>query len=130
MTCAGGSGLGQQLLDNRLRLLVFAFAEVVMPDQPAGVGEVDGRPVVIVESTPYRIVIVDRDRVTDPHLPHGPADVLDVSLERELGCVHADDHQSLAGVFPGPCAYRCKLPQQLHAGTTRHAADTATPSRA
>src|SRR6266498_2147786 len=74
MTCAGGSGLGQQLLDNHLRLLVFAFAEVVMPDQPAGVGEVDGRPVVIVESTPYRIVIVDRDRTRVPR-PQGPGKV-------------------------------------------------------
>src|SRR6266511_2193177 len=109
MTCAGESSLSQQLLDNHLRLLVFAFAEVVMPDQPASVGEVDGRPVVMVESTPYRIVIVDRDWVNAPPLPHCPADVLDVSLERELGCVHADDHQSLAGVFPGPGADIGKL---------------------
>src|SRR6266566_352738 len=85
MTCAGGSGLGQQLLDDHFRLLVSAFAEVMMPDQPSGVREIDGRPVMIVESTPDRIVAVDRDRVIDPHLPHGPADVIDVSLERELG---------------------------------------------
>jgi hypothetical protein len=39
MTCAGGSGLGQQLLDDHFRLLVFAFAEVVMPDQPSGVAK-------------------------------------------------------------------------------------------
>jgi hypothetical protein len=37
MACAGGSGLGQQLLDHHFRLLVFAFAEVVMADPPAGV---------------------------------------------------------------------------------------------
>jgi hypothetical protein len=70
--------------------------KVVMPDQPFGVPEIEARPVVIVESTPYRTVVVDRDRVIDPHLPHGPADVLDISLERELGRMHADDHQSLA----------------------------------
>jgi hypothetical protein len=39
MTCAGGSGLGQQLLDDHFRLLVFAFAEVVMPDVPLRVGD-------------------------------------------------------------------------------------------
>jgi hypothetical protein len=80
-----------------------------MPDQSSGVREIDGRPVVIVESTPYRIDIVDRDRVIDPHLLHGPADVVDVMLERELGCVHADYHQSLAGVLPGPRAEIGKL---------------------
>ena len=55
------------------------------------------------------VVVVDRDRAIDPHLPHGPADVIDVSLERELGCVHADYHQSLAAVFPGPGADIGKL---------------------
>jgi len=36
MTWAAGSVLGQQLLDDHFRLLVFAFAEVVVPD-PANV---------------------------------------------------------------------------------------------
>ena len=109
MTCDGGSGLGQQLLENHFRLLVLAFAEVVMPDAPLRVGEVQGRPVMVVEGAPYRVVVVDRDRVADPDLPHGPADVIDVVLERELGGVHADYHQSLAGVFPGPGAEVGKL---------------------
>jgi len=50
------------------------------------------RPVVIAESTPYRVVVVGRDRVTDPDVLHGPADVTGVCLEREVGCVHADRH--------------------------------------
>ena len=75
-----------------------------MPDLPLRVGEVEARPVVVVEGTPYRIVVVDRDRVTDTHVLHGPADVVHVALERELRRVHADHHQPLAGILPGPGA--------------------------
>jgi hypothetical protein len=64
---------------------------------------------VVVEGTPDRIVVVDRDRVLDPQLPHGPADVVRVLLEHELGGVHADDHQSLTGIVPGPGAEIRKL---------------------
>jgi hypothetical protein len=92
------------VLDDHLRLLVFAFPEVVMPDTPLRVGEVQGGPVVVVEGGPYRVVVVDRDRVVDPHLLQGPADVVRVVLERELGCVHADHHQPLTGVLRGPGA--------------------------
>ena len=104
MTCAGGSGVGQQVLDHHFGLLVFAFAEVVMPDMPLRVSEVQGRPVVIGEGAPYRVVVVDRDRVVDPHVLHRPADVVGVVLELELGCMHADHDQPVAGVFPGPGA--------------------------
>jgi hypothetical protein len=44
-TCAGGSGFGQQLLDDHFRLAVFAFAEMVMADTALRVGEVQGGPV-------------------------------------------------------------------------------------
>jgi hypothetical protein len=44
-TCAGGSGFGQQLLDDHFRLAVFAFADVVMADTALRVGEVQGGPV-------------------------------------------------------------------------------------
>jgi hypothetical protein len=81
---AAGSGFGQQLLDDHFRLLVLAFAEMVMPDTPLHVGEVQRGPVVTVEGTPYRVVVVDRDRVVDPHAFHGAAYVIHVVLEREL----------------------------------------------
>jgi hypothetical protein len=45
------------LFDNHFRLPVLAFAEVVMPDAPLRVGEVERRPVVVPERTPYRIVV-------------------------------------------------------------------------
>jgi hypothetical protein len=115
VTGISGSALGQQHLDDHLRLLVLALAEVVMPDTPLRVGEVEGGPVVVVEGTPYRVVVVYRDRVVDPHVLHGPADVVHVVLERELGRVHADDHQSLGGVFPGPGADVGKLPEPVDA---------------
>src|SRR5258708_34457963 len=95
-------GLGQQLLDNHFRLLVFAFAEVVMPDVPLRVGEVEGGPVVVSEGTPYRIVVIDRDRVTDPYGLDGPADVIGVLLKWDLRCVHADHAQPVVGVSVGP----------------------------
>ena len=42
------------------------LAEVVVPDVPLRVGEVEGGPVVVVESFPDRVVVVGRDRVIDP----------------------------------------------------------------
>jgi hypothetical protein len=109
ITGVGGPGLGQQVLDNHFRLLVCALAEVVMPDMPLRVGEIKRGPVVVSEGTPYRVVVIDRDGVTNPHLLDGPADVISVVLERELGRVDADHHQPAADVFPGPGADIGKL---------------------
>src|SRR5258708_13086123 len=95
-------GLGQQLLDNHFRLLVFAFAEVVMPDVPLRVGEVEGGPVVVSEGTPYRIVVIDRDRVTDPYGLDGPADVIGVLLKWELRCVHPHPPHPWVRLPPAP----------------------------
>ena len=63
-----GSGLVQQLPDRRLRPLVLALAEAVVPDLPFRVHEVDRGPVAVVEGLPDRVVVVDRDRIADPHL--------------------------------------------------------------
>ena len=71
---------------------------------------------MVPEGTPHRVVAVDRDRVADPQVPHGPADVVNVVLERELRCVRADHHQPLAGVFPGPGAEVGKLAEPVDAG--------------
>ena len=43
------TGADQQLLDDHFRLLVFAFAEVVVPDAPLRVGEAEGGPVLVDE---------------------------------------------------------------------------------
>src|SRR2546425_562664 len=55
-------------------------------------------------ATPYRIVVIQRDRIFNHHVLHGSADVVDVFLKSELRCVHADHDQSLILVFPGPGA--------------------------
>ena len=109
MTGVGGSVLGQQLLDHHFRLLVFAFAEVVVPDAALRVGEVQGRPVVVGEGAPYRVVVVDRDRVIDPHVLHSAADVVEIVLEPEFGGVNPDHDQPVAGVSAGPGADVGKL---------------------
>src|SRR5262249_39177275 len=50
-------GLSQQLLDDHFRLLVLAFAEVMMPDTALSVSEVQGWPVVIPERAPDGVVV-------------------------------------------------------------------------
>ena len=88
-------GDAQQLLDDLFRPLVVALSESMVPDLPLGVDDVESRPVSVVEGLPDRVVVVDRDRIVDPHLLHGPADVVEVVLERELGRVHADHDQAV-----------------------------------
>ena len=81
----------EQLLDRLLGLLVGALAEVLVPDASDAVHEVGGRPVAVVERSPDGEVVVDDDRVVDPEVAGGAADVVEVVLEAELGCVDADD---------------------------------------
>src|SRR5215213_5927405 len=102
MSAAVDSGLGQQLLNSHLRLFVFALAEMMMSNMPLRIDEIEGRPIPVVEGTPYRIIVIDRDWIIDPHVLRGSANVIDVSLECKLRRVHADDHQSLILVFLGP----------------------------
>jgi hypothetical protein len=111
-----GSGFGQQLLDDHFRLLVFAFAEMVMPDMPLRVGEVQRGPVVVVEGTPYRVVVVDRDREVDPHAFHSAVDIVHIVLEPEFRRVYPDNHQSVARVFPGPGPDIGQLTEPVDAG--------------
>ena len=118
MIMVGRSRLGQQLLDDHFRLLVFAFAEVVVPDAPLRVGEVQGGPVVIVEGAPYRVVVVERDRIIDPHVVHSAADVGKFVLEAELGGVHPDHGQAVIGVLPGPGAEVGELAEPVDAGVS------------
>src|SRR6266536_1014693 len=104
MTDAADSGLGQQLLNNHFGLFVVALAELMMSNVPLRVDEVEGRPIVVVESMPYRMVVVDRDRIIDSHVLRGSANVTDVLLKCELRRVHADHYQSVILVFLGPRA--------------------------
>ena len=79
--------LEEQLLDDHLGHGVLALAEVVVADPSLGVGDVQGRPVVVGERLPDAVVAVDRDRVVDLELPRPRDDVVDVPLEPELGRV-------------------------------------------
>lgn len=55
----------QELLEGPLDLLVGLLAEVVEPDTPVAVDEVEGRPVVVLEGPPDGEVVIDDDRVAD-----------------------------------------------------------------
>ncbi len=52
----------QKLLDHAFRLVVLAFAEVVVSNASLAVDEVVGRPILIVECLPDFVVAVDRNR--------------------------------------------------------------------
>jgi hypothetical protein len=84
---------------------------VVVPDTPLRVDEVQRRPVPVLEGPPYGVLVVHGDRVIDPHLLHGPADVVHVLLERELRRVDADHHQASILVLRGPGADVGERPQ-------------------
>ena len=60
------AGFEQELLDDHLGHRVLALAEVVVPDAPCRVREVDRRPVVVREGAPDGVVAIDRDRVSTP----------------------------------------------------------------
>src|SRR2546421_4397406 len=104
VTDATDSGLGQQLLNHPLRLFVFSLAEGMMSNVPLPIDEIEGRPILVVETPPYRIVVIDRDRIIHPHVLHGSGNVPDVLLKCELRRVHADRDQSLIPVFRRPRA--------------------------
>ena len=88
----------QQLLDDALRLLVAAFAEVLVADDAVGVDEVQRRPVVVGERVPDLVVVVDGDRVVDRSLAGRAPHAVDVVLEGEFGRVDADDDQPVVAV--------------------------------
>src|SRR5262249_29677844 len=62
------------------------------------------------------IVAIHCYRIIDPHVLDGPADVVEVLLEFELGRVHADHDQSLVFIFLGPRAYVRKLAPPVDTG--------------
>src|SRR4051812_26578293 len=105
MTDALVPSLGQQLLNNPFRAFVFALAELVMSNMSLWIDEIQGRPIFVVEGAPYRMVAIDRDRISHSHVLHRPADMVNVFLESKLGRVHANHHQSLILVLLSPCAH-------------------------
>ena len=97
---AGGPCFGQQLLNGLLGSLVLALAEVMLTNASPRIDEIEGRPILVIEGAPDRVVVVDRDGILDPHLLHRTTDVVEVAFECKLGCVHADQDEP----FPYFCA--------------------------
>src|SRR5262249_43022352 len=100
----GDTRFGQQRLDDHLRLLIRAFAELTVPDAALRIDEIQRGPILVAETAPYDVLAVDRDRIVDAHVLHGPADVARVLFERELRRVDADHHQALIAIFLVPGA--------------------------
>src|SRR6266478_2523914 len=88
----------------------------MMSNMPLRIDEIKGRPIFVVEGTPYRMVAVDRDGVVDPHVLRRLANVIGVFLEFELGRMHAYHHQSLGLVLLGPRADIGKRASPIDAG--------------
>ena len=62
-------------------LLVFAFTKLMMTNAPARIDEVQRRPILVLEGAPDGVVVVDSNRVVDPHLARRSTHVLDVVFE-------------------------------------------------
>lgn len=92
---------------------------MTMSNMPLRIDEIEGRPVFVLEGTSY-MVVIDRDRIIDPHVPRGSANVIDVFFKCEFRRVPADRNQSLIFVFLKPRA---------DIGKTSNAAEDRGPQR-
>src|SRR5262249_48848431 len=99
---AGGSGLGEQALNDHLRLLVRALAEMVVPYTPLRIDEIQRRPIIVVEGAADYRLAVDGNRIVDPQRLNLPADIVDVPFKSEFRRVDTDHDQSLVFVFLRP----------------------------
>ena len=98
-----GPGVGQvsvacfaeQAPNELLGLRVLALAEMVAANAPRGIDEVMRRPVLVVESLPDRVVVVERHRVAHAEVSDGPAHVAEVLFKGEFRRMHADDHEPM-----------------------------------
>src|SRR5215218_1488586 len=88
----------EQLTDGSLRLPVVTLAEVRVTHPAARVDQVLRRPVLVRVGVPGGVVVVLDDRVAQAVLVDRIGHVVGISLERELGRVHADDRQPLVAV--------------------------------
>ena len=68
-------------LNDHFRLFVRALAEMMMSNTPLRIDEIQRRPILVPESAPYDMVAVHCDRVIDPHVFDGPANVVQVFLK-------------------------------------------------
>jgi hypothetical protein len=107
--------LGEERADDALALLVVALAEVDVAKPAAPVDEVLRRPVPVLERLPGAELVVERDRVLDPVVADGAADVVLLPLECELRRVHSDDHEAVVAVLVVPRADMRECPEAVDA---------------
>jgi hypothetical protein len=95
--------LAEQLPDRALGLVVLALSLLDLPDLPAAIDEVLGRPGTVLVRLPGAVVVVDRDRVPHTEVAGRPVHVRDHVLEGELRRVDADDDEArpAVGRVPG-----------------------------
>jgi hypothetical protein len=103
-------------LNHHFRLFVGTLAEVMIAKTALLIDEIEGRPILVIERVPDGIVVIDRDRIGDPHVPGGSAHILEVVLKCELRRVDADHHHAVLLVFLGPRADIGQGAQPVDAG--------------
>src|SRR5439155_5318204 len=90
--------LSQEPPDHRRGLLVFAFPDVAVADDPLAIHEERGWPRPYPPSSPDREIVVLHDGIADAE-PLRRVDHLVVGLlPEELGTVHADDDEAVLAV--------------------------------
>src|SRR5678815_2615404 len=81
------AGFREQILQDLLRSFVIALTKLAMAYTAICIDEVRGRPVLVLESAPYRMLAVDGYWIFDSHRFSSTAYVADVLLEAELRTV-------------------------------------------
>src|SRR5690348_13705580 len=62
----GSSCFRKQCLNHHFRLLVRAFAKMMMANASARIDEVERGPILVAECAPDGIVVIDDDGILDP----------------------------------------------------------------
>src|SRR5215207_2584605 len=88
----------------------------MMPNTPLRIDEIHCWPISVFECSPYVMFAVHCDRVIDPHLFHGPANVIYVFFEGKLRRMDAYHDEALILVLLGPGADIRKCPKPVDAG--------------
>src|SRR5438045_9160289 len=110
-------------------LVVLNYAKVMLSNTSARINEVKGWPVLIPEGTPDRVIVIDHDRVLDPHLAHRTTNVVDGMFEREFWRVHADQDELLF-VLLRPRSDVRKRPEPVDAGIGPEVHEHDSPGKA
>jgi hypothetical protein len=95
-------GFSEKLPDYVFGRCEVAFAKRVVAPAALCADKVVGRPIIIAEGLPDRIIVVDRHRKADPQVRDRFLHVVDIFLEGEFRGVHANHDKPLVLVFFGP----------------------------